>query len=68
MAHHLHDDVNAVDGDATKDLQHGLPTEHEPIDPLGWRVPLSWAHNPFSMLALYRDQLNAHTHDQVIVY
>ena len=63
--HHLHDDGDAVDRDA----EHGLPTEleveakkieRELVDPLGfhWRVPLSWVHNPFGVLALYRDQLN----------
>ena len=68
IPHHLHYDGDVVDGDAVKGLQHGLPAE--PIDPLGfrWRVPLSWVHNPFGVLALFQDQLNAQTHDQVIVY
>ena len=41
-------------------IQHGLPAElaeRELVDPLGfcWRVPLSWVHNPYGVLALYRD-------------
>ena len=58
--HHLHDDGNVVDGDTIEGLHHGLPTEPKlvelkPADPLGfrWRVPLSWVHNPSSVLALY---------------
>ena len=45
------------------------PTELEPTDPLGfhWRVSLSWVHNPSGVLVLYRDQIDAQTHDQVIV-
>ena len=45
------------------------PTELELTDPLGfhWKVSLSWVHNPSGVLALYRDQLDAQTHDQVIV-
>ena len=64
--HHLHDDDDEVDRDAVKGIQHGLPTElevqaesteRESTYPLGfrWRVPLSWVHNPSSVLALYRD-------------
>ena len=64
VPHHLHDNGDAVDGEAVEDIQHGLPAKpikHEPIDPLGfrWRVPLSWVHNPSGVLALYRDQLDA---------
>ena len=74
--HHLHDDGNAVDGDVVEGIKHELPAkpevqaEREPVDPLRfrWRVPLSWVHNPSSVLALYRDQLDAQTHDQVIIY
>ena len=77
VAHHLHDDTDVVDGDATKGLQHGLPaqvelepTKPKPSDPLEfwWRVPLSWVNNPFGVFALYQYQLDAQTHDQVIVY
>ena len=66
IPHHLHDDGDVVDGDAVKGIQHGLPTEpkvqaesteREPADPLGfcWRLPLSWVHNAFGVLALYQD-------------
>ena len=66
VPHHLHDDGNAVDGDAVEGIQYGLPAKpevqaepakHELVYPLGfrWRVPLSWVHNPSSVLALYRD-------------
>ena len=53
VPHHLHHDGDAVDGDAVEGIQHGLPTEL--TDPLGfgWRVPLSWVHNPSGVLALY---------------
>ena len=79
MAQHLHDYANAIYGDVAEGLQHGLPTESEakaelvklePTDPLRfrWRVPLSWVNNPFGVLALYRDQLDAQIHDNVIVY
>ena len=43
MAQLLHDDADAVDGDAAASLQHGLPVEPEaeaeaePTDPLGFR-------------------------------
>ena len=61
VPHHLHDDGDPVEG-----IQYGLPAEpevqakpakREPVDPLGfrWRVPLSWVHNPFGVLTLYRD-------------
>ena len=45
IPHHLHDNGNAVDGDAVEGIQHGLPielevqaepTEREPADPLGF--------------------------------
>ena len=79
VPHHLHDDGDAVDGEVVEGIQHGLPiepevqakpTERESADPLGfrWRVPLSWVHNPFGVLALYRDQLDANIYDQVIIY
>ena len=73
----LHDDdVDVVDGDLTEALDYGLPVEHvvepepEPTLPLGcrWRVPLTRVHNPFGVLLLYRDQLDAQTLDQVIIY
>ena len=65
-----------VDGDLAKDVDDGLPVkpaveqEPEPALPLGcrWRVPLTWVHNPFDVLLLYRDQLDAQTLDQVIIY
>ena len=47
VPHHLHDDGDAIDGDAFEGIQHGLPVEPEiqakMADPLGfyWRVPLS---------------------------
>ena len=72
VPHHLHDDDDAVEGQ-----QHGLlaeleaePTKCESTNPLGfcWRVPLSWVHNPYGVLALYQDQLDTQTHDQVIIY
>ena len=76
VAQHLHDDGDAVDGDATEGLQNESPAEPkaeaelEPANPLGfrWRVPLSWVNNPYGVLALYQDQLDAQTHDKVIVY
>ena len=81
VSHQLHDDGDAVDGDAVERLQHRLPTEpelepeakpteRESANQLGfrWKVPLSWVHNPSGVLALYQDQLDAQTHDQVIVY
>ena len=79
IPHHLHDDNNAIDGDTVEGIQHGLLVElevqaelieREPVNPLGfrWRVPFSWVHNPSSVFALYRDQFDAQTHDQVIIY
>ena len=70
VRHHLHDNDNVVDGDVVKGIQDGLLVEpevqaelveHEPADSLGfrWRVPLSWVNNPFGVLTLYRDQLDA---------
>ena len=58
VAQHLHDDVDAVDGDTAEGLQHRLrakPVELEPANPLGfrWRVPLSWVNNPYGVLAFY---------------
>ena len=67
IAQHLHDEVNVVDGDVAEGVHHGLLVEPEPElgDPLGcrWRVPLSWTHNSYSVLALYRDQLDVETLD-----
>ena len=42
----------------------------EPALPLGcrWRVPLTRVHNPSGVLLLYRDQLEAQSLDQVMVY
>ena len=74
--HALHDDNAAiVDGDVAKGLDDGLPIEHgvqpepEPALPLGcrWRVPLTRVYNPFGVLLLYRDQLDAQTSNQVII-
>ena len=61
VPYHLHDDGDAVDGEAVEGIQHGLPVEPEvkaeSTNPLGfhWRVPLSWVHNSSGVLALYRD-------------
>ena len=66
----LHNEADAVNGDTAKGLQHGLLAEPKAkaksIDPFvfWWRVPLSWVNNPFRVLALYRDQLDAQTHYQ----
>ena len=77
VAHALHDDnVDVVDGDLAKAVDDGLPVEPavelepEPPLPLGcrWRVPLTRVHNPSGVLLLYRDQLDAQTLDQVMVY
>ena len=80
--HALHDDdANVIDGDVAEGLDDGLPVEHgveptpepeeepETVLLLGyrWRVPLTWVHNSFSVLLLYRDQLDAQTFDQVII-
>ena len=44
--------------------------EPKPSFPFGckWRVPLTRVHNPSGVLLLYRDQLDAQTLDQVMVY
>ena len=75
VAHALHqDDVDTVDGDIDKVVHDGLPTdvaaEPKPALPLGcrWKVPLTRVHNPFGVLLLYRDQLDAQTLDQVMTY
>ena len=79
MTHALHDDD--VDGDVAEGLDDGLQVEHgvqpepepevglEPALLLGcrWRVPLTRVLDPFGVLLLYRDQLNAQTFDQVII-
>ena len=74
VAHALHDDdADVVDGDLAEALDDGLlvepAVESEPALPLGcrWRVPLTRVHNPSGVL-LYRDQLDAQTLDQVIIY
>ena len=75
VAHALHnDDANVIDGDVVEVVHDGLPVEPvvEPKTalPLGcrWRVHLTLVHNPFDVLLLYRDQLDAQTLDQVMVY
>ena len=79
VPHALHDnDVDVVDRDLAKALDNGLliepavepEPELEPILQLGcrWRVPLTRVHNPSGVLLLYRDQLDAQTLDQVMIY
>ena len=77
VAHALHDDdVDVVDGDLAEALDDGLLVEPaiepkpKPALPLGcrWRVPLTRVHNPSGVLLLYRDQLDAQTLDQVMIY
>ena len=75
IAHALHDDdADVVDGDVDEGVHDELPveaaSEPEPALPLGcrWRVSLTWVHNPFGVLLLYRDQLDAQTLNQVMVY
>ena len=77
VPHALHDDdADVVDEDIAEALDDGLPAEPavepepEPALPLGcrWRVPLTRVHNPSSVLLLYRDQLDAQTLDQVLIY
>ena len=77
VPHALHDDdVDVVDGDLAEALDDGLPVEPvvelepELALPLGyrWRVPLTRVHNPSGVLLLYRDQLDAQTIDQIIIY
>ena len=79
MPHALDDDD--VDDVVTEGLDDGLPVENgvqlepqpevepEPALPLGcrWRVPLTRVLNPSGVL-LYRDQLDAETSDQVIIF
>ena len=69
---HALDDDNAdvVDGVLAEAIDDGLPVEPEPALPLGcrWRVPLTRVHNPSVVLLLYRDQLDAQTLDQVMIY
>ena len=70
VPHHLHDDGDGVDGDTVEGIQHGLlaepkvetePAKRDPANPLGfrWRVPLLWVDNPYGVLALSRDKLDA---------
>ena len=76
VLHALHD--NDADGDLAETLDNGLSIEPdvkpepepEPALPLGcrWRVPLTRVHNPSGVLLLYRDQLDAQTLDQVMIY
>ena len=57
VAHALHDDeADVVNGDVAK-----AATELETTLPLRcrWRVPLTWVYNPFGVLLLYQDQLDA---------
>ena len=77
IPHALHDDnADVVDGDLAEAIDDGLPVEPavepepEPALPLGcrWRVPLTRVHNPSGVLLLYRDQLDAQTLDQVMIY
>ena len=79
--HALHDaDADVGDGDLPEAFHDGLPAqpaaepevelEVELALPFGcrWRVPLTRVHNLSDVLLLYRDQLDAHTPDQVMVY
>ena len=75
VAYAVHDDnADVVNGDVAEAVHDGLPAElagePEPSLPLGcrWRVPLTRVHNPSGVLLLYRDQLDAQTLDQVMVY
>ena len=75
VAHALHDDdadVDVIDGDLIEAVDDGLQVESkpEPTLPLGcrWRVPLTRVHNSSGVLLLYRDQLDAQTLDQVMIY
>ena len=77
IPHALHDDnVDVVDEDLAAALDDGLlvdlavEPEPEPALPLGcrWRIPLTRLHNPSGVLLLYRDQLDAQTLDQVMIY
>ena len=76
-AHALHDaDADVRDGDLPEAVHDGLPAQ-PPAEPkvelalpfgCRWRVPLTRVHNPSGVLLLYRDQLDAQTPDQVMVY
>ena len=79
VPHALHDDnADVVYGDLAEALDNGLlvepivepEPEPEPALPLRcrWRIPLIRVHNPYVVLLLYRDQLDAQTLDQVIIY
>ena len=75
VPHALHDDdADVIDGDLAEALDDGLPVEPtvklKRALPLGcrWRVPLTRVHNPSDVLLLYRDQLDAQTLNQVIIY
>ena len=81
FAHAVHDDdddadANVMDGALDEAVHDGLVVEPfaepepEPALPLGcrWRAPLTRVHNPSDVLLLYRDQLDAHTLDHVMVY
>ena len=66
VVHVLHDDdADIDDGDVAKAVHDGLPTQR-----LGcrWRVPLTRVHNPSGVLLVYRDQLDAQTLGQVMIY
>ena len=80
-AHALHDaNADVEDGDLPEAVHDGLPAQPaaEPkVEPevelalpfrCSWRVPLTQVHNPSDVLLLYRDQLDAQTPDQVMVY
>ena len=75
VAHALHDDdTNVVDRDVAEAIDDGLSVEPvagpEPTLPLWcrWRVSFTRVYNLSSVLLLYRDQLDAQTLDQVMVY
>ena len=75
--HALNDaDADVGDGDLHEAVHDGLSAqpaaelEVELALPFRcrWRVPLTRVHNPSGVLFLYRDQLDAQTPDQVMVY
>ena len=73
VAHALHDDdADAVDGDLVEALDDGLLVEPvvEPALPLGcrWRVPSTRVQNPSGVLLQFRDQMDAQTLDQIMIY
>ena len=75
IAHALHNNnADVIDGDVVEAVHDGLLAElaGEPKPAIllecRWRVPLTPVHNPSGILLLYRDQLDAHTFDQVMVY